>query len=303
MNKTLEPLLAPNLTWASGVDGFNAAVQLRGIVRSHVRAFLSSVGLGLHQLTCLGNRPRSVRILYYHSISDAPIRSSVSPSAFASQIEYLVRSRYRLLSLSDAVQRLASRASLPDNSLVITLDDGFRDDYEHAFPVLTRLGAPATIFLTVGYIGTERLPTLTRTDFVPCPLSWDQVTEMHRHGVEFGSHTLTHPMLSAMTLDEARHELAESKRVIEDKLGTPVPLFCYPRGDFNEAVKTVVRNEGYLAACTTLPGVNDMRTDLFALRRTYVSRRDTMSEFAKKVQGGYDLFQRAMRLRERMRLG
>jgi peptidoglycan/xylan/chitin deacetylase (PgdA/CDA1 family) len=245
----------------------------------------------VHRLGHLARRRSAVRILYYHSISDDPIRSSVSPGAFAVQMEYLARSQYCLLSLSDAVQRLASREPIPDRSVVVTLDDGFVDNYEHALPILRRSGVPATVFLTVSYIGTDRLPTLTRTDFVPRPLSWEQVREMHRAGIEFGSHTLTHPMLSEVPLDRARLEIADSRRRIEDVLGVPVSLFCYPRGDYDDSVKQIVRDEGYVAACSTLPGLNDWSADLYALRRTYVSRRDTAGEFIKKVAGGYDVIQ------------
>ncbi|HEV8440002.1 MAG TPA: polysaccharide deacetylase family protein [Methylomirabilota bacterium] len=263
-------------------------------MRPASRAFLSSAGLALSRLGRLG-RARGFRILYYHSISDAPVRSSVSPAAFEGQIEHLVRRGYQLLSLSEATRRVASGGPLAPQSLVLTLDDGFRDNYEHAFPVLMRFRVPATVFLTVAYIGTDRLPTLTRTEFVPRPLSWEQVKEMHAHGIEFGSHTLTHPMLSQISPDAARREIVQSRRVIEDKLGSPARLFCYPRGDFNATVKRIVGEEGYVAACTTRPGVNDGRTDPYALRRTYVSRQDTPTEFAKKVAGGYDLLQEAAR--------
>jgi hypothetical protein len=88
--------------------------------------------------------------------------------------------------------------------------------------------------------------------------------------------------------------------VIEDRLGAPARLFCYPRGDFNEAVKGIVREEGYLGACTTLPGSNEAGADVFALRRTYVSRQDTPREFAKKLAGAYDLLQQGLRLWRRV---
>jgi peptidoglycan/xylan/chitin deacetylase (PgdA/CDA1 family) len=265
------------------------------------RTALSSVALALHRATRLVDPRRSIRMLYYHSISDAPVRSSVSPDAFARQVEYLVGGGYRLLSLSEAARRLASGAPLPDHGVVITLDDGFRDNYENAFPILRRFGVPASIFLTVSYIGSDRLPTLTRTEFVPRPLDWEQVGEMHAHGIEFGSHTLTHPMLSAIPLGEVRREVAESKRVIEDRLGTPVRFFCYPRGDFNAGVRSIVREEGYVAACTTRPGTNYPGADPFVLKRTYVGRHDTATEFARKVSGAYDLLQAGLHLWRRLR--
>ena len=111
---------------------------------------------------------------------------------------------------------------------VVTLDDGFQDNYEHALPILSRLKVPATVFLTVGYIGTDRLPTLTRTDFMPRPLDWREVKEMQAQGIEFGSHTITHPMLSQVSLDVARREIGESKRMLEDRLGTDGAVLLLP---------------------------------------------------------------------------
>jgi peptidoglycan/xylan/chitin deacetylase (PgdA/CDA1 family) len=265
------------------------------------RSVLASAGLALHRLGRLAAPASHVRVLYYHSISETPIRSSVSPRAFAGQIEYLVERGYELLSLSDAIARLRSGYARAVPTAVITLDDGFQDNYENALPVLTRYSVPATVFLTVAYIGTDRLPTLTRTDFMPHPLDWDEVKEMGMRGVEFGSHTLTHPMLSSVPTDVARREIAESKRALEDRLGSPVGLFCYPRGDFNDDVKRMVREAGYQAACSTLPGVNDRRTDVFELRRTYISRRDSIDEFGKKMAGAYDLLQRGAMLWNRLR--
>ena len=97
----------------------------------------------------------------------------------------------------------------------------------------------------MGYIGTGRLPTLTRTDFMPRPLDWREVKEMQAQGIEFGSHTITHPMLTQVPLDVARREIGESKRMLEDRLGTAVRFFCYPRGNVNEAVRRIVCDEGY----------------------------------------------------------
>jgi peptidoglycan/xylan/chitin deacetylase (PgdA/CDA1 family) len=166
---------------------------------------------------------------------------------------------------------------------------------------LANAGVTATIFLTASYIGTDQLPTLTRTSFVPRPLDWTQVTEMQRHGIDFGSHTLTHALLSQVSPGEARREIRESRRLIEDRLSAPVSQFCYPRGDFSLAVKRMVAEEGYASACTTRPGSNDGKTDRFALRRTYISRRDTPEEFAKKVAGAYDLPQQALLAWRRLR--
>ena len=99
---------------------------------------------------------------------------------------------------------------------------------------------------------------------------------------------------AARSLGTTRSAVSKSISRLEDRLGTAVPFFCYPRGSVNEAVRRIVRDEGYRAACSTMPGLNDRRTDLFGLRRTYISRRDPPSEFAKKMAGAYDLLQQAL---------
>ncbi|MBI3248590.1 MAG: polysaccharide deacetylase family protein [Deltaproteobacteria bacterium] len=260
-------------------------------MQSNLRTILSSVGLEMGRVAHAFRQRPSVRILYYHSVSDLPVRSSVAPEVFAAHMEHLSRHDYRVLSLTDAVQCLQARSPLPLKSVVLTFDDGFVDNYEQAFPILTRYKFPATVFLATSYIGSGCLPTLTRTEFVPQPLTWEQVKEMHAGGVEFGSHTLTHPMLSQVSPEQVRQEVRDSKCLMEDILGAPVRFFCYPRGDFSAAVRQTVQDEGYAAACTIRPGVNDASTDLFTLKRTYMSRRDTLEEFAKKMTGAYDLLQ------------
>lgn len=260
-------------------------------MRSSLRIALSSIGLGVGRFTHLFHFRPSVRILYYHSVSNLPVRSSVAPEMFAAQMEYLQQQAYRVLTFTEAIAYLSGRHPIPEKSIVLTFDDGFLDNYEHAFPVLERFRFPAIIFLAAAYIGSDRLPTLTRTDFVPQPLTWEHVQAMHARGVEFGSHSLSHPMLSRVSPQEVRKEVAESKRLIQEKLGAPVQFFCYPRGEFSSTVKNIVREEGYQAACSIVPGVNGWNSDLFALRRTYISRRDSIKEFSGKISGLYDFMQ------------
>jgi len=101
-------------------------------------------------------------------------------------------------------------------------------------------------------------------------LRWHQIKEMASAGISFGAHTLTHPILSRLTAEDARRELAESKRRIEDEIQTPVSLLAYPVGrpiDYSPAIRTIARELGYAAAVTTTPGVNLRNDDLFLLRR------------------------------------
>jgi peptidoglycan/xylan/chitin deacetylase (PgdA/CDA1 family) len=101
-------------------------------------------------------------------------------------------------------------------------------------------------------------------------LTWDEVKTMQRNGISFGSHTISHPILSRMPAATAKEEIYASKRAIEDILGSPATAFAYPVGrreDFNQSIKMMVKDAGYLCALTTIFGTNDMRQDLYELKR------------------------------------
>ncbi|MEW5766461.1 MAG: polysaccharide deacetylase family protein [bacterium] len=99
------------------------------------------------------------------------------------------------------------------------------------------------------------------------PVSWEQVAEMDTGGIEFGAHTLTHPPLTRIDPKQARYEITASKEEIEQKLGKPVAVFCYPFGDFNEEVKEMVKEAGFICACSSVYGVVDRSSDPYALER------------------------------------
>ena len=117
-------------------------------------------------------------------------------------------------------------------------------------------------------------------------LTWDHVRIMHENDISFGSHTVTHPILSRVPISRARTELCISKRVIEEKLGCPVKTFAYPNGkeeDFNETTKLLLKEAGYICALTTIFGTNECNQDLFALRRGQPWEKD-LPTFAVKLQ-------------------
>jgi peptidoglycan/xylan/chitin deacetylase (PgdA/CDA1 family) len=214
---------------------------------------------------------------------------------------YLAAHAYRVITLEALYGALGSGTELPRRCVVLTFDDGFADNYHHAYPILQRFGFPATIFLTVGFIGMDALPVLSGVSRSAPPLSWEQVDEMGRHGIVFGSHTLTHPSLSRLSPPEAVKEIVESKRLLEERIGQQAAFFCYPKGDLNAGVKQVVRQAGYRAACGTNPGAVHRRSDLFCLPRTYIGRTDTLNDFRKKLCGAYDLLHYSVQVWRRAR--
>jgi peptidoglycan/xylan/chitin deacetylase (PgdA/CDA1 family) len=235
----------------------------------------------------------SARILCYHSISDRPKNEfAVSTQDFARQMQFLSE-RFTIVSVDQWVDLLRGNELLPDRVVAVTIDDGYRDAYTHACPILTRLAIPATVFLPVAFIGSgssERTEGQSpQTDF----LSWDQVREMSRAGIVFGSHTLTHVSLTDLTYQEVKYQLERSKARLEAEIGKPVTGFAYPYGtfrDFSPEIKQFVASAGYSWAVTGTSGINKHKTDRFALRRTKVERDDGMVVFEKAVRGALDLW-------------
>jgi len=192
-------------------------------------------------------------ILTYHRICDQPrsedpLGLCTRPQDLERVLRYLTAHRYRFVSLDAAVRVLFSGWGRGQRLACLTFDDGYRDFYTTAFPILQRHGAFATVFLVV-----DRLGQTNRWDdgygLPPVPLMDDrQVRELDAAGIEFGSHTLSHPRLTQLSAAEQAREVIDSRVALEALLGHAVPYFCYPHMDCDEAVRTLARRAGYQAA-------------------------------------------------------
>ncbi len=186
---------------------------------------------------------------------------------------------------------------------MLTFDDGYRDQFVNAFPVLRRYRLPAIVFLVAGSIGrVNALPHLSLEgadvrEGGPAsgwlPLSWEQVREMAGNGIAIGSHALSHRSLGSMSLREAEVEIRRSREILELGLGTAVDLFAYPfgseaYGDFDERIQRILRAAGYRAACTTVVGRSRPGSDALALRRIPMESRDGPFRVRCKLAGAYD---------------
>jgi peptidoglycan/xylan/chitin deacetylase (PgdA/CDA1 family) len=229
-------------------------------------------------------------ILNYHSVHPTH-ETSTRPEDFLQQMEYL-KAHFNVISLSDFYRMRTAGRDLPAHIAMVTFDDGYRDNYDHAFPVLRRLDLPATIFLTTGFVNGEIDITQECKSYGGLDhLKWTQIKEMSNHGVYFGAHTHRHPILTKLPLDKADAEILRSKQVFEEKLGGPVRHFAYPLGQpgtFNTAIMNILKKHGFDLSCCTIWGTDNNNTDLFALQRIRIDSVDTMRDFIAKVNGHWN---------------
>jgi peptidoglycan/xylan/chitin deacetylase (PgdA/CDA1 family) len=203
-------------------------------------------------------------------------------------MQFLQQNRYSVISLSDLVNYMGQGKS-SDRTVVLTFDDGFQDFYAHAFPVLSRYGFSATMFLPTAYIGDGARQFKDRD----C-MTWAQVRELHRAGVLFGSHTVTHPQLRCVTREQQKYELQHSKSTIETKLGAPVDSFSYPFAfpeesrDFTQRLREDLEACGYKNGVCTVVGRAKLGEDTLFLKRLPVNSYDDLRLFKAKLDGGYD---------------
>ena len=210
----------------------------------------------LHTLTGPG---RGIRvILLYHSVgTDEPV--SIHPAAFTEQMQILSR-RFRTVRLCDLKGALTSTPT-DVNLACVTFDDGIRDNYECALPILEAFGIKGTFFVVSGLLGKS---PPSRFGHRP-RMTASQVLECSALGHEIGAHTVNHVKLTDVPLEIAQREIEGSKRFLEDLLGTAVESFAYPRGAHTDATKNLVASLGFKFAAATREGIVEREPDWFAL--------------------------------------
>jgi len=207
-----------------------------------------------------------IAILAYHSLDGGGSVLSTSPRIFAAQMKILHDSETRVISLSDVPNEIDTYSNHA-NEVVITFDDGFRNVYEHALPILQSYGFPATVFPVTDYCEkTNSWPGQTLTLEREPLLRWREIQEMSRAGIAFGSHSRTHPNLKRLSIQDAEEELVGSKRAIAEATGRPVDTFAYPYGAYDTAVRNLA-SQHFRLACSTDLGFVQPDSDLFALER------------------------------------
>ena len=243
---------------------------------------------------------RPIPVLLYHHINyHKGDMVTITPEVFERQMEYLHRAGYRTLKINELLSYINGEFTLNQNAaVVVTFDDGWLDNYLYAFPVLKRYKINAAIFIVTDR--TEKasenikevpssVPTHRESKLLIAEgnshrvvLNWEHVKEMLDSGlVEFYSHTKRHINCDKLSERELLIELGESKKIIEERLGTPCPYLCWPYGKYNDLALHVAKNFGYKAFFTTKVGVMRTGSDPFEISRIVV--KGNIAWFKKRM--------------------
>jgi peptidoglycan/xylan/chitin deacetylase (PgdA/CDA1 family) len=240
---------------------------------------------------------------------------NTSPDIFVERMRFLHENNYSVISLAKAVKMLDSNSqpnqlntqhatrntqiklnqplnhstNQPLKYVVLTFDDGFRDFYTQAFPILQKYGFTATVFLPTGFIDNKGLKLKGKEH-----LNWIEVRELHNNGINFGSHTVTHPQLKLLKKEDIEYEIRQSKETIQNKLGESIDSFSYPfkfpeeDKEFTKYLRVILQKFGYKYSVSTRIGTTSKKDDIFFLKRIPANSCDDISLFKAKLQGGYD---------------
>ncbi len=197
-------------------------------------------------------------------------------------MRFLSANGYKTARVCDLPILLSGGTGIPEKTVVLTFDDGFRNFYTAAFPVLQSYGFDATVFVVTDFLGKYNDWAGNPPDFPRSQLmSVNEIRELDRHGIEFGSHTRTHPDLTKLGVDGVTSEVVDSQLTLSDTLGRATASFAYPFGKRNSWVKQAVKR-CYNVACTTNLGKATRGSDLAALERIdsyYLGRQAVFERF------------------------
>ncbi len=206
-----------------------------------------------------------VPVLFYHHVeplSEAQLSGhaqfTVDSAVFESQMKYLKENGYMTVSIDTVVDAIHNKKSLSQKAVALTFDDGYADMYDYAYPVLKKFGFIGNFAIPTGLIGQDGY------------MNWEQLTEIARDpNMHIYNHTVSHADLLHNS-SYTENEIAGAQSDIQTRLGLRSNIFFYPYGSFNDRVISALRNKGYIAAFSTLPGTLHCESSLMQLSRTRI---------------------------------
>ena len=252
--------------------------------------------------------PATIKVLAYHRVvTDDRIEPryrmfATNVEVFRSHLRILERNGFTAITFRDYDLFVRGELNLPRRPVIISFDDGYRDTYELAFPILREYGMTASVFV----VAAPKSPVnyWDRCDtYPPAPLmTQSQILELHQAGFEIGSHSLTHARLTEVPREQAWDEITRSRMLLEILLNAPVRSFCYPYGLVTPPIKEIVRQAGYSVGVGVYSGPARFGADAFNIRRIHPSGSDFSAGFRIQMLLPYEKYAWAkFRLKELVR--
>lgn len=201
----------------------------------------------------------SIVVLMYHRFNQTELSSTnISTNEFVKQMNFLKENNFNVLPLSYLVSFFKKKETIPKNAVFITIDDGYKSVYDHAYPILKSFKFPFSVFLSTDFVSNEK-----NSDF----MSWDMIKEMHSDNVEFFNHTSNHESLLNQNEDEIIDTILNAQKKIKSNLGFFPSIFSYPYGENSQKTKYILKRIGFDLAFTQNSGPIDIESDQYFLPR------------------------------------
>lgn len=210
---------------------------------------------------------KGIPVLMYHSISTEPGNTLCVPEKqFSEEMDWLKSQGYHSITVDQFYEALANGGQVPEKPVLITFDDGYKDGYTAAWPIMKQYGFVGTFFIITNAI-------------VPSRIDWDQLKDLVKNGNSIGSHTVHHLDMPTLKDSQQESEIADSKKVLEDGLEIKINSFCYPSGKSNQTTQKLLTKCGYKVAFTTDSGRAHLGDNPLKITRLRISGGMTLSSF------------------------
>jgi peptidoglycan/xylan/chitin deacetylase (PgdA/CDA1 family) len=268
-----------SVAWSDGWHTESGIADAHAPVNEPSRA-TSVIGTNMPPASSTSTNAVKVPVLVYHSIrphtpgeSKEQDMYDITPELFESELVFIRDNGYTTITFADVIAHFDNGTPLPEKPIILSFDDGWRNQYAYAFPLLKRYGMKGTFFVFTNPLMHHNVRWV----------SWNEVREMDSAGMEIAGHTHTHPFLTKLTTDEELDkEISASKKFIEEEIGHPITVFAYPFGEKNPQVERVVVHAGYKIARTIVSGVWNDPAHRFEFHGSLAS--DRFSDFERLLR-------------------
>jgi peptidoglycan/xylan/chitin deacetylase (PgdA/CDA1 family) len=240
------------------------------------------------------SRVKNLNVLMYHKVIDTagikPMHQiHVTKNRFEAQLVLLLEKGYTPITFADLSGYYNNKTPLPEKPVILTFDDGYKNNYDFAFPLAKKYKIKFVVFC-MGKKAERNFWDSEDKEFFSELLSPEEIKEMSDYGIEIGSHTINHKKLSSLTKNEITCELEDSKKYLESITGKPVISLAYPYGDVDEKVKIIAGQTGYEFGIATTTGPLNFFKDRFEIRRIPVFPDTDLIGFSKKISRIYPVY-------------